>query len=333
MASEENKTSNRDPEVTDACDKKRTSSWVSIVTQTDITTVETGIENLKASGNADLCNADLCNLLRINGRGELRQEATRPQWSIDKWIRVLNLGQLDARTEIELEDWAEKAERNIRLYQPSARELIAAIEINQRTSEYSRAIYFATMCLDQIKYFEDLIDIFALERFPTDCFSNSVMKLMRTLFTLPKATTVLQADASIIRIGRMITYIAARREYDTMISNRLLRSCLVDMLPAQITQLYLIHHYEPTHTYQESYKHLHRIEYILRLYPASSTIENSNRKPSSACNRCGELHWRKDCPIRNPQCDKCGRLGHITKACRAKFQFRRDTSSEGSISS
>lgn len=41
------------------------------------------------------------------------------------------------------------------------------------------------------------------------------------------------------------------------------------------------------------------------------------RIPRDTCASCGQTgHWRKDCPMKDYRCDRCGQLGHITLACK-----------------
>lgn len=44
-------------------------------------------------------------------------------------------------------------------------------------------------------------------------------------------------------------------------------------------------------------------------------MNNEARKPG-ICVRCGDQHWRQDCPARTERCDNCGKFGHRRKMCR-----------------
>ena len=41
-------------------------------------------------------------------------------------------------------------------------------------------------------------------------------------------------------------------------------------------------------------------------------------KPMNACSGCGNMHWKKNCPMKDAKCYKCGRKGHIKKVCKSK---------------
>ena len=53
---------------------------------------------------------------------------------------------------------------------------------------------------------------------------------------------------------------------------------------------------------------------------ATQNLRNSQnaKKPDRPCYRCGGQHFNQDCRFKDAECRKCGKKGHIARACRSK---------------
>lgn len=264
------------------------------------------------------------------GRGELptAEPPSTNTWSVAKWKTQLELLTFDPTNEIELEHWFEDASFKILAHSAKASTVIKVMQLN--TSPQLRLILGAVLLESStFKEIEHIADAIAKRLFRGD----RILELFeRNLFTQQPCQTVFLSFAKFRRIEETYAYLCRRRLRHSAIGKPQLAVLAMQLLPTEVTRA--IRRAQPAKQWDpmDLFSYALDMEDALQndsdnskaliAYPVSPILPKIDANMGTkTCFGCGGDHLRKNCPHRKDRCAECGKIGHISRACRNKAIF------------
>ena len=239
-------------------------------------------------------------------------------WVTSKWARQLELPTFEPTNELELERWFEDAAPKIAADGPTAATVIAVMSVDSPTKLRLVLQEVRRQC-HAFKYVEDLADSLCEALFTGDGLFNL---FEASLFSPTREETVLEAFLQSSRKGENYTYLCERRGRHQAIGVNQEATIFIRRLPIEIAKLLLLEPKAESMAIRELYRRALQIENALESTRVSvddyRDIFPVIRTPGT-CTRClvPGVHWSKNCPHIDARCAKCGKIGHVSNACRS----------------
>ena len=266
---------------------------------------------------------------RVNrfGPKPSEDEAGRQQDIRDKLLTRLALPAFNAKTERDLEDWADVAARQVSRYHVCVTLFQEAWEAVSPPS-VAAIIGKAT----QNTTHEELVDDVAVRLYPCSRYVEDVEEM---LFHGKRQLSVLDAEHWVIANSARYLRLCRRRENDVSIANTRALTAATRSLPTVVEDEVLRLGGAPN--VDKMFSLAYRVEediirrhgslpepmgHVLPVEDAGATTgdtghrRSGHRRPGK-CPGCGNegAHWYKFCPQRNARCFRCQELGHISNVC------------------